>query len=328
VLRYSRESDQSEPPADQLPEPAPDDVGVDMGEPLAEASTAMPDDPDPLRLGPPEPVSRAVGDWTLRDPRCQLTRTDARGSAIWIETSYSFAPEIHYQMFAGNEGWPIAVTDQPYAIEAGFDGAPGARHSVAVPGSFYPGFVSFTLDADLRARFRGRRSFEIYRDEQAIGSVDLGGIDAALAALDACANAELDYHARQEAIFEVANAAQDMDSLDSAVATNDAILRSVGTAGQGLWIGPIHLCRELVRAITLDEPLGGGHGVSIAIAPSLGPAFERETAPLVDRPIPISIDGSVVAQPIVRERISTAITVGTATEREAAAIRDAAQRPC
>ena len=328
AMRYVRQSE-AELAAEDPAELADSELGIDRGEAMVETAGDLSDAPaPPALLGPPEPVSRAVGDWTLRDPRCQLTRTDPRASEISIETSYSFAPEIHYQVFAGNVGWPIATTDQPYTIEIAFDGAAGPRHSVEVPGSFYQGMVSFTLDADLRARFRGHRSLEIFRDGRAVGGIDLGDMDAALAALEACANGELDYFARQEAIFEVANAAQDMDYVDAAVATNAVVRRAGGTAGRGLWVGPIHLCRELVRTVTLDPPLGAGHGVSIAMAPSLAPAFERETGRLIDQPIPISIDGRVVAQPIVRERISAAIAIDTQSRQEAEAIRDAAQRPC
>lgn len=98
--------------------------------------------------------------------------------------------------------------------------------------------------------------------------------------------------------------------------------------GPGLWIGPIRLCRERVKTISIDEPLGGGHAVSIGFESSLRPDFERESGRLVGSPMPISIDGRIVARPILRERISTAITVGIESEQDAAAIRDAAERPC
>jgi hypothetical protein len=102
----------------------------------------------------------------------------------------------------------------------------------------------------------------------------------------------------------------------------------VVASGPGLWIGPIRLCRDRVKTVSVDEPLGGGHAVTIAVPLSLAPDFERESGRLIGGPVPVSIDGRVVARPIVRERISTAITFGTESEQDAVAIREAAVRAC
>jgi hypothetical protein len=157
-------------------------------------------------FGQPAPTeARALpGGWVLRWPSCTVERAaDARGlAAIDIEASYPFLPEIHYQIFMSDQRWPIAITQDSYTIDIGFDGAPPAVRGVEVPSSSWVGYVPFTLTPELRAAMRTARMLDIYRGGQRVGSADLVGMSEALTQMEACATAEAAAYMREHEASE------------------------------------------------------------------------------------------------------------------------------
>ncbi|HEX2763794.1 MAG TPA: hypothetical protein VHM92_08145 [Allosphingosinicella sp.] len=74
-------------------------------------------------------------------------------------------------------------------------------------------------------------------------------------------------------------------------------------AKEGLWIGPIHVCRENVQSVTRICDADGRWALMIALAPSMQPRFGEETARLAGRPMDIRLDGRLLSAPNINEPI-------------------------
>ena len=98
--------------------------------------------------------------------------------------------EPYLALSAWSEAWPLS-RDEQYALDIGLDGAPPELH-VAEAGSHQDGTISFELEPELRARLRGVRSLDLYRDGQRFASVPAVGLAEALDGIDGCAFADAD----------------------------------------------------------------------------------------------------------------------------------------
>lgn len=99
-------------------------------------------------------------------------------------------------------------------------------------------------------------------------------------------------------------------------------------AERGLWLGTIPLCRETVaEAVLAADELDGRPALALTPGPELRAALERETADRVGEPLPLRLDGRVLAEPVVREPL-TAGNVHLSGLDDVAAVRRAALAPC
>lgn len=105
---------------------------------------------------------------------------------------------------------------------------------------------------------------------------------------------------------------------------------STQTTASGLWIGEIAVCRDSAETVkaaydaTTLEPV-----VTISLHPQWHEALRRETERRLDQPMPIRLDGRLIAEPIVREAIiGGKLQFGPVAEADAEALRAAAARPC
>ena len=98
---------------------------------------------------------------------------------------------------------------------------------------------------------------------------------------------------------------------------------------QGLWIGPIPVCRDTVtqaeegRDSDTSEPI-----VVITLMSHWHGRLHAETRRLVEQPLPIRIDGETISEPIVREPIANGKLQVTTTGPDSARIVTAARGPC
>ena len=73
---------------------------------------------------------------------------------------------------------------------------------------------------------------------------------------------------------------------------------------QGAWAGPLHLCRDNVESAKLtSDTMTQQPALSVKLAPPLRTSLSKITEQSVGRPLPIRLDGTVIAKPIVSERI-------------------------
>ncbi len=98
---------------------------------------------------------------------------------------------------------------------------------------------------------------------------------------------------------------------------------------RGLWIGPIHACRDTAgsnAAGPKDDPFAG---LIIILQPKLRAILRRETARLVGTAMPIRLDGKLISAPIVLEPITGgALSLSGPADERANAIQAAIRRPC
>jgi preprotein translocase subunit SecD len=99
--------------------------------------------------------------------------------------------------------------------------------------------------------------------------------------------------------------------------------------GRGLWVGPIHLCRDSVSSAAAAADLDGAPAVTVTLAPEASARLRRETARLIDKPMPVRLDGRVIVAPFVREPITGGVLqLAGLARRDAQAIEAAARRAC
>jgi hypothetical protein len=104
-----------------------------------------------------------------------------------------------------------------------------------------------------------------------------------------------------------------------------------GAQSRGLWIGPIPACAATVAMVSLepDQNFEGELNAVIAFRPAWRTALLRETTRLVDRPMPVRLDGRILMAPVVREPIAGGmVSLSPATALQGERIRAAARRPC
>lgn len=86
---------------------------------------------------------------------------------------------------------------------------------------------------------------------------------------------------------------------------------------QGAWAGPLHLCQENVESAKLiSDTVTEQPALSVRLAPPLRASLSKITDQSVGRPLPIRLDGTVVAKPIVNERIDMGEFQVVGPERE------------
>lgn len=100
-------------------------------------------------------------------------------------------------------------------------------------------------------------------------------------------------------------------------------------SGRGLWIGPIHVCRETGARVAVAADLAGGPTVTILLGPDGQAQLARETARLAGTALSVRLDGRVLLEPIVREAITGGmLQLSGLSAKDAAAIEAAALRAC
>jgi preprotein translocase subunit SecD len=74
--------------------------------------------------------------------------------------------------------------------------------------------------------------------------------------------------------------------------------------GRGAWAGPLKLCRDTVlNAESGFEDVIGQPMVLITLRPSVAGALSALTGRAINGPLDIRLDGEVISEPIVYERI-------------------------
>jgi hypothetical protein len=97
----------------------------------------------------------------------------------------------------------------------------------------------------------------------------------------------------------------------------------------GLWIGPIPACAGTVADVAAAPDHSGELSAILTLRPAWRAALRRETTRLLDRPMPVRLDGRTLMAPIVREPIAGGlIALSPVTARQAERIGRAAARPC
>ncbi len=98
---------------------------------------------------------------------------------------------------------------------------------------------------------------------------------------------------------------------------------------RGLWMGPIHLCRDTVESIVPGVDRIGSLTLAVKLAPALHSTLQRETAMRVTRPLFLTLGGKILTAPYVQEPITGGVIVLTGPLlREMNALQRAAAGPC
>lgn len=114
----------------------------------------------------------------------------------------------------------------------------------------------------------------------------------------------------------------------SGTARAEAALRRHTAAMPGLWFGPLHLCGGAVAQVTAATDESGRPNLVIALAPAMAAAIAAETSARVGKPLPIRLDGRVIAAPRVNEPITGGQIQLSPSDIDAAALSAAAGRAC
>lgn len=100
-------------------------------------------------------------------------------------------------------------------------------------------------------------------------------------------------------------------------------------AERGLWIGPLHLCRDAVADAVVEADTVGMPLLTLTLKPELHDWLRRKTESRVGRRLPLRPGGRLVSEPIVREPLTGgAIQLSGASGKEVEAMRKAALGPC
>ncbi len=99
---------------------------------------------------------------------------------------------------------------------------------------------------------------------------------------------------------------------------------------RGLWIGPIHVCRDTAETSVAGakdhDPVAS---LIITLRPELRAQLRRETERLVGSAMPIRLDGKLISAPTVLEPLTGgAVSIAGVSAEETRAIRAAIRRPC
>ena len=96
----------------------------------------------------------------------------------------------------------------------------------------------------------------------------------------------------------------------------------------GLWIGPVRLCRDTVETASPAFDVAGSRALLVRLRPEAARQFARWTAGHVGEKLAIRLDGRILSEPVVNEPIlgGTAQISGPFEDVDAAA--RAAKRPC
>jgi hypothetical protein len=99
---------------------------------------------------------------------------------------------------------------------------------------------------------------------------------------------------------------------------------------RGLWIGPIHACRDTAES-RLDDSKDQSPFASLIVTlrPQWRAQLQRETERLVGSAMPVRLDGKVISAPIVLEPLTGGVlSLAGASEAETEAIQAAIRQPC
>jgi len=99
---------------------------------------------------------------------------------------------------------------------------------------------------------------------------------------------------------------------------------------RGLWIGPIHLCRDTVEgAVAGVADRGPYPTLTITLRADLRPELQRETGRLVGSAMPVRLDGKLISEPIVLEPLTAGVlALAGQSEEETEAMQAAVGEPC
>lgn len=103
---------------------------------------------------------------------------------------------------------------------------------------------------------------------------------------------------------------------------------AAGAAEEGLWIGPIRLCRGSVESASPVRGPDGSAALLLTMRPEAGERFAALTARRVGKTLAIRLDGRTLSEPLINEPIlgGTVHISGLPGDVEAAA--RAAGAPC
>lgn len=98
----------------------------------------------------------------------------------------------------------------------------------------------------------------------------------------------------------------------------------------GLWVGPIHLCRDTVSdSAVSDAEEGPLPSLVVTLRPELRAELQRETERRVASTMPIRLDGKLISEPMVHEPITGGVLALSGTSaQETDAIQAAIRGPC
>lgn len=80
---------------------------------------------------------------------------------------------------------------------------------------------------------------------------------------------------------------------------------------RGLWLGNLHLCGDRVTTVEDGEPAfdGGPPSLVMHFSEAFAPRVEALTARLVQKPLSLVLNGTIIATPIVREPLVRALNI-------------------
>jgi hypothetical protein len=117
---------------------------------------------------------------------------------------------------------------------------------------------------------------------------------------------------------------------DAASLQAETVLRRHVATLQGLWLGPVRLCRGTVDSAAPSPVSDMGPEIVFRLASALGPAMRAETEARIGKPMGLYLDGLLIASPIVREALSASVQISLsgAGPGEAERVAAAALQPC
>lgn len=122
----------------------------------------------------------------------------------------------------------------------------------------------------------------------------------------------------------VADARRSLDAADAGIRAD------LARRGNGLWLGNLHLCAGTVIAVESGEPRyqGDRPGITFQFSLTFAPRVRALTARLVRKPLPLILDGVIVASPIVMEPVADAVSLHGGDALSVDAMRRATATPC
>ena len=97
---------------------------------------------------------------------------------------------------------------------------------------------------------------------------------------------------------------------------------------RGLWIGPVHLCRDSIEAASAIRDIDGSRALLVRFKPAARLDFARWTAGQVGRKLAIRLDGRTLSEPVINEPILGGMAQISGLSQDVEAAARAAKGPC